>query len=415
VRRCESRLANWMLSAIVDSSSVPMVSVIQRDGRHDVELRLAGSDGPEHRDARQAWGLRTVNLLTNTVDQSNMGENPVSIHDVAAAAKVSIATVSRVLHNSPVVAEATAARVRRVIKELGYVPNPMAQVLSSGERKVIGLALPRFHGEFMTWLLHGADEEATSLGYHLLMTTISTDAEGHRRPRIVGSGLVDAMLVVITESEDPLTKVVQEAGLPTVVIDTDMSEHGLDSVVLDNEKGTQEAVEHLLRWVEPSSLYFVGGPRGNFDTIGRAKAFSDALTERGCQTDPEQISLGDYSIEWGKEWAIRMIQRKRLGAGEGTVRAVIAANDKIACGIMRAAEDARIWVPDQLRIIGFNDSQISQLVRPRLSTVALPMAEMGAAAVRMLVRRIHNKSAEVVCTKLPTKLIIRESSTAMNF
>ena len=95
--------------------------------------------------------------------------------------------------------------------------------------------------------------------------------------------------------------------------------------------------------------------------------------------------------------------------------AVLAANDKIACGIMQAANDAGLRVPDQIRIVGFNDSQISRLVRPRLSTIALPMAEMGAMAVRLLVRRIEDRSAEVVCSRLPTKLIVRESSTVVNF
>src|SRR5690606_323969 len=117
----------------------------------------------------------------------------------------------------------------------------------------------------------------------------------------------------------------------------------------------------------------------------------------------------DYSLDWGKEWAIRMLRRKMLAGG------VLAANDKIACGIMRVAEDAGIAVPDQLRVVGFNDSQISRLVRPQLSTVALPMAEMGATAVRLLIRRIENRSADVLCTKLPTRLVVRESSTAKNF
>jgi LacI family transcriptional regulator len=337
------------------------------------------------------------------------GERAVSIRDVAAAAGVSIATVSRVLHDSPIVAQPTAARVREVIERLGYVPNPLAQVLGSGESHVIGLALPRFHGEFMSWLLHGADEEATAQGYNLMMTTISSGADGRSRRRILGSALVDAMLVVITEADDPLAERVLESGLPTVVLDADMTAQGLDSVVLDNERGTREAVEHLLRWVEPSKLYFVGGPRANFDTAQRAAAFTAALADRGWTVTPDQVVTGEYSIDWGKEWAVRMHQRGLLAG------AVLAANDKIACGIMRAAEDARIWVPDQLRVVGFNDSQISRLVRPRLSTVALPMAELGAAAVRMLVRRIENRNAEPVLTKLPTRLVVRESSTAMNF
>jgi DNA-binding LacI/PurR family transcriptional regulator len=239
-------------------------------------------------------------------------DRSVSIRDVAEAAGVSIATVSRVLHDSPVVAPTTAAKVREVIRNLKYIPNPLAQALSSGETHVIGLALPRFHGEFMTWLLHGADEEATSLGYHLMMTTIGRGMDGKARPRIVGSELIDAMLVVMTEAEDPLAEDILAAGLPTVVLDTDMSARGLDSVILDNEKGTREAVEHLLRWVEPKNLYFVGGPRGNFDTINRTRAFTSALAATGWSVTPDQVTMGDYSLDWGKEWAIRMLRHKLL-------------------------------------------------------------------------------------------------------
>lgn len=341
---------------------------------------------------------------------------PVSIRDVAAAAGVSIATVSRVVNKPASVAPGTAAKVRKVIKDLGYVPNPLAQVLSSRESHVIGLALPRFHGEFMTWLLHGADEEAARLGYHLMMTTIATSDDGHARRHIVGSNLIDALLVVITETEDHLAHDVLETGLPTVVIDTDLSHKGLDSVILDNDRGTREAVEHLLRWVDPSNLYFVGGPRTNFDTIERGKAFAGALASfapsHAMSTD--QSIMGEYSIAWGKEWGIRMIGKKKLGGNNGCV-GVLAANDKIAVGIMQAAEDAGIKIPDQLRIVGFNDSQLSRIVRPNMSTVSLPMKDLGAMAVRLLVRRIEDRTGEVICTRLATRLVVRESSTARNF
>lgn len=357
--------------------------------------------------------------MTTAGDRSSADSGPVSIRDVAQAAGVSIATVSRVVHDSPMVAAATAARVRETIQRLGYVPNPLAQVLSSGETRVLGLALPRFHGEFMSYLLAGADEEATSLGYHLMMTTIVAGADGKGRRRILGSGLVDAMLVVITDEDDPLARSVLEAGLPAVVLDTDLSRQGLDSVILDNERGAREAVEHLLRWVEPGALHFVGGAKSNFDTAHRAKGFTEALAARGWKATADQIALGDYSLEWGKEWAFRMLRRKLLGAAgggtSGAVGAVLAANDKIACGIIQVVEEAGLRVPDDLRVVGFNDSQLSRLFRPRLSTVALPMAELGAMGVRTLVRRLENRSEPAACIRLPTRLIVRESSTARNF
>lgn len=339
----------------------------------------------------------------------NNERHTVSIHDVAAAASVSIATVSRVVNGTGVVAAATAARVREAVQRLGYSPNPLAQVLGSGESRVLGIALPRFHGEFMSRFLSGADEEAAKLGYHLIMTTITSRNDRHLGRGIVGSSLIDALLIVLTETDDPLVDAVLKAAVPTVVIDIDLSSKGLDSIVLDNERGTRDALDHLLRWVEPDKLFFVGGPRTNFDSARRAAAFEELLLSRGHTPRPDQVSHGDYSVDWGKEWATRMHQRGMLAGG------VLAGNDKIACGIMRAADDARVWVPDQLRVVGFNDSQLSQLVRPRLSTVSLPMDDLGALSVRTLVRRLENRDAPATVQKLATKLVVRESSTAMNF
>lgn len=342
----------------------------------------------------------------------NEGGKPASsIREVAAAAGVSIATVSRVMNNPAAVSPATAARVLEVIRRLEYSPSPLAQAFSSGESRVIGLALPAYHGEFFTELLHGADAEAARLGYHLLVTTVAPNQSGGaRRQRMLGAGLVDGLAILIASESDPFTKEAVESPLPTVVIDTDMRERELDSVILDNEKGTREAVEHLLRWVEPSRLHFVGGPMHNFDASQRLRTFTQVLSEHGWRVTPDQISSGEYTFEWGKEWALRTLRTGNLqGAG------VLAGDDTIACGIIRAAEDAHVWVPDQLRIVGFDDSRIASIIRPRLSSVALPMVEVGAAAINMLTKRMEHRDAPVQFLKLPTRLIVRESSTAMSF
>ncbi|MGE3180093.1 MAG: LacI family DNA-binding transcriptional regulator [Phycisphaerae bacterium] len=341
----------------------------------------------------------------------------VSIDDVASAAGVSTATVSRVLNRLPTVAPATADRVRTVMAQLGYQPNPLARGLGSGKSRVLGLALPRFHGEFMSFLLDGADEEATALGYHLMTTTIVREGSGQPGSRVAGSGLVEGMLVVVTDIGDSYADEARAAGLPVVVLDTDLTEKGLDSAVLDNEKGTREAVEHLLRWTPAASIFFVGGPHGNFDTQQRAQAFRRTLSTHGAAVAEGQVSFADYSLEWGKEWLLRAVQRGTLFRSDSSDKcaAVLAANDKIACGIIHGAKEVGVQVPEQLRVVGFNDSLIARIVQPRLSTVSLPMAELGATAVRMLVRRMEHPSAEPVCRRLPTSLVIRESSTAIRF
>ncbi|MFA6045764.1 MAG: LacI family DNA-binding transcriptional regulator [Phycisphaerales bacterium] len=350
----------------------------------------------------------------------------VSIHDVASAANVSIATVSRVINNLGVVSPKTAARVQEVIKRIGYVPNPFAQGLMTRASRVLGIALPDLHGEFYSELLRGADGEARALGYHLLVSSehASRKAKGSGAEAEAASaaktggvkadmpagpglafGLIDGVAVMITDANNALSKEARESSLPTVVLDTDMHQKGVDSVVVDNARGTREAVEHLLKSVAPERMYFVGGPRENFDAQHRAKVFAECLAATGVAIRDEQADFGTYDAEWGRRWGSAMLAKGALhDAG------VLAGNDEIAIGVLQAAEDYGVKVPDQLKLVGFDDTRLASLIRPRLSTVRVPMADVGAAAIRLLVRRIEDPEAEPMCVHMPTTLVVRDSS-----
>lgn len=352
----------------------------------------------------------------------------VSIHDVASAADVSIATVSRVINNLGVVSPKTAARVQEVIKRIGYVPNPFAQGLMTRASRVLGIALPDLHGEFYSELLRGADGEARALGYHLLVSSEHASRKAGERVNAAGVegiagdkaeatnadapagpglafGLIDGVAVMITDANNALSKEARESSLPTVVLDTDLHKKGVDSVVVDNARGTREAAEHLLKSVAPERMYFVGGPKENFDSQHRAKAFIERLRETGVVLRDEQVDFGAYDAEWGRRWGGAMLAKGALhNAG------VLAGNDEIAIGILQAAEDYGVMVPDQLRLVGFDDTRLASLIRPRLSSVRVPMSDVGAAAIRLLVRRIEDPEAEPMCVHMPTTLVVRESS-----
>ncbi|CAG0958365.1 Catabolite control protein A [Phycisphaerales bacterium] len=337
--------------------------------------------------------------------ESAGGRVTVSIHDVASAARVSIATVSRVINNPHLVSARTAARVQEVIRKTGYAPNPFAQGLITRSSRVLGIALPDIHGEFYSELLRGADAEARSLGYHLL---VSSEPRREDRGPANGSlafGLIDGIAVMITDAASNLLKEAKGSLLPTVVLDTDLHAKGVDSLVVDNAGGTREGVNHLLASVPASSLYFVGGPEENFDAQQRASAFRAAVAASGWKPRADQVSFGDYTSEWGERWAEEHL--KATGKG---VFGVLAGNDEIAIGVMQAASQAGVRIPDQLRLVGFDDTRLATLIRPRLSTVRVPMAEVGAASIRLLVRRIEDREAEITCVHLPTSLVVRESS-----
>lgn len=327
------------------------------------------------------------------------------MEDVAKAAGVSTATVSRVLNTPDLVAPDTASRVQKAIADLGYRPNVFAQGLMTRKSRLLGIALPDIHGEFYSELLRGADAEARRQGYHLLISSEVRDGEtGLISP---ATGFVAGMAVMLTEPTQTLWKQVREATIPLVVIDTDISDPGVDRVLVDNSIGTRDAVRHLLSTVKPERCFFVGGPRDNYDTAHRARIFRDIIAEKSGAVKDAHVRFGDYSVEWGHRCGADL-----LGASSGSDEpvGVLAANDEIAFGVMMAAADQGLAVPGRVRVIGFDDTRLASLVRPGLSTVRVPMAQVGAAAIAALIARINEPDRPATCTRLPTELVVRGTS-----
>jgi len=326
-----------------------------------------------------------------------------SIQDVAEAAGVSIATVSRVLNNPGLVSSKTSERVRGVIAELGYSPNPFAQGLITRESRVLGFALPDIHGEFYSGLLLGADAKARELGYHLLISAeVRTDVPAPGR-RALGFGFVDGLALMITEPNATIWREARALDLPVVLMDTETSEPDVDCILVDNDPGTREATEHLLQGTSPDRLFFVGGPQMNFDTTRRANVFRDVLLAKGHEPRHDQMAYGDYSIQWGHRWA-----KQNLGWLPNA--AILAGNDEIAFGILQVAQEAGVSLPGQLRLVGFDDTRLASLVRPTMSSVRVPVVEVGAAAIAALASRVENPEKPQTIVRLATKLVVRESS-----
>jgi len=337
-----------------------------------------------------------------------------SIQDVARAAGVSTATVSRVLNTPDLVASETAEKVRRSVAELGYKPNPFAKGLMTRKSQVLGIALPDLHGEFYSALLHGADDEARRHGYQLL---VSTDARRNGHGGDGGAaggdldltfGIVEGIALMITQPQDELVRRAIGTGLPLVVMDVEVKSANVDCVLVDNVIGTVEATAHLAEKTAKDRIYFVGGPEGNFDTRTRAEAFATTLKGYGRAPGPTQLAYKEYTEAWGYEWAERANREGRLRGS-----AVLCADDEIAVGVLQAAEDMGLRVgpgDDGVRIVGFDDTRIASIVRPKLSSVRVPLTEVGAGAVRLLLQRIEDPEAASHVLRLPTRLVVRQSS-----
>ena len=330
----------------------------------------------------------------------------VSIRSVAQRAGVSIATVSRVFNTPDMVSAVTAERVRAAISELNYRPNLFAKGLLTKRSRVIGVSLPDIHGEFYSELMFALDERACDLGYHLLVSS-----NAHRGERGPENGfaldLVDGLIVMLTERIDVDLEGISKLDHSVVVIGVDEPGLDVDTIIVDNRMGARKATQHLLESTPADRCYFVGALRGNIDSDERLDAFCEVLREDGHEPREDQIAQKEFSFDWGWDWAESMLDEGRLQNV-----AVFAANDEIAIGIANAARDRGIEIPDALRLVGFDDSRLCSLLRPRLSSVRMPVREIGNAAIEAIIRRIEEPENIPRHLRLATTFIQRESSGA---
>ncbi len=345
--------------------------------------------------------------ITNTGAEHNGydAHKPSLITDVARLANVSTATVSRVLNTPEVVAPATAQRVREAMSELRYRPNIFAKGLVSRTSRVLGIIMPDFLGEFYTQLLQSADRVAREHGYHVVITS-DTRLGSDDAVQSLPLNFLDGIIALLTFPDRRLTKSIVDLNMPTVLIDSEEEIAGIDRIRIDNEPGTTQAALHLLESVEPGDCFHAGGPATNFDAKARAEAFGNVLRDRIGKPKPGQILFGDFSADWGYEWGMT-----HLPAREGKVTGVFAGNDEIALGIMSAAAELGIPVPSGLRIVGFDGTRICDIIRPSLSSVAVPFDLIGRSAIELCLSRIAEPGRPAETVPAETHLVVRESST----
>lgn len=348
--------------------------------------------------------------MTTQPTRTNSKVEAASIRDVARAASVSTATVSRVLNGTAKVSAPITMRVEKAVRDLGYRPNRFARGLITRRSHVLGVALPDVHGEFYSELIKGADVAARRLGYHLLVTSLGP-VEGEAHPRSADAlGFVDGAIIMISEPDEALLEDALQFERPVVVVDRDLHEQGLSSVVADNLPGSQEAIEHLFGQVAPGRCWFVGGPEDNFDTAQRAAIFKRLYEAHpDARSSKDRMYFGEYTVDWGHAWGMR-------AAGDGRLRGagVMCANDEIAYGVILAAREQGLGAPDDFLIIGFDDSRLAGLIRPGLTSVHVPIARIGAAAVETLVDAIEGGHEGVRCVHVPTHLVVRETSVRLS-
>ena len=323
-----------------------------------------------------------------------------SIVDVASAAGVSPTTVSHALSGRRHVSEKTVSAIRRAMGELEYVPSHAGRSLRLGDTGLLGLQVPDISNPFYAELARGVEDVAESLGLNVLLcNTNSEPAREERYAEVFRSHVVDGLICAASPEPAAIERLAKE--LPVVIVNEVTGESGLDTVCTDNERGGALAAEHL-RSLGHRQVLVIDGPLGSPAGELRRKGFEQAFAAGGVTVRHRR---GDYRADA----AVRIVRRE-LEANGPWFSAVYAANDVMAVAAIGELVAHGLEVPAEVSVVGYDDSQLAELVSPSLTTVRQPVYEMGRAGAERLAAAIRGDDPIRSQTVLEVELVPRESS-----
>lgn len=328
-----------------------------------------------------------------------------TIRDVARAAGVSVATVSRVLNNHARVRSETRTRVTAAALALDYTPNEVARSLITNRTHAFGVLLPDLYGEFFSEVLRGVDLRARRDGFHLLVSSSHADGED-----LVGAlrsmrGRIEGLIVMAPDVDT--AALVQAAGvdIPLVLLDPGVRAVNCDSISIDNAAGARTAVEHLLG-LGHRRIATITGPVQNADARQRLAGYRRALEEHGIAVDAAFETAGDFTEPSGYAAVARLLELRPRPT------AIFAANDYMAIGAMSALTQAGLRIPEDVAVVGFDDIAMARYLNPPLTTVNVDLLDLGARAVQRLVDHKSGSAARRRHEVTPATLVIRKSCGA---
>jgi LacI family transcriptional regulator len=328
----------------------------------------------------------------------------MNISEVAKRAQVSTATVSRTINNTGTVRPRTAERVWKVVRALGYHPDPSARALVSGRSRLLGLIISDIANPFFPELVKSFEDVAIGHGFDVLVANTGYDPErmAHGVRRLL-ERKVDGVAVMTSEMEPGLIAQMEQRLLPIVFLDTARAGRRISNIKVDYAMGIGEAVEHLTA-LRHKSIAFISGPAALRSAETRRLAFLNLLGRHGLLRDEKLIEAGNHNVDGGEA------AMQRLLALPSRPTAVLASNDLTALGALRAIYKAGLRVPEDISIVGFDDISLSQFTQPELTTIRLSRREIATAAFHALADVLAGKSKTGREYRLETHLVVRGST-----
>lgn len=325
-----------------------------------------------------------------------------TIRDVARAAGVSTATVSRYLAGTKV---RTADAITVAIDELGFHPSDVARALRSGRHGSIALIVPDVSNPFFSALAKGVESQARAAGFRVVLG--NSDEDPQLEDELVDAlrKSTDGMIIAPVVEEGRSVGTLLHIDMPIVLVDRQVhADHEFDRVIVDNAAGIRQAVDHLVG-LGHTRIATVSGPL--YSTPGRARheAFLESTAGHGIHVPDTYLEIADFQEAGGYESA------RRLWALPVRPTALVVANNVMTVGALRALSDANASIPDDVSVVGFDDHSLAPLLRPPLTVIRRDEAGQGARAAQLLLHRIDGgtpSAPEAII--LPVELVVRAST-----
>ena len=309
----------------------------------------------------------------------------ITIYDVAREANVSMATVSRVVNGNPNVKPSTRKKVLETIERLGYRPNAVARGLASKKTTTVGVIIPDISSIFHAELARGIEDIATMYKYNIILSNSdqNKDKELHLLNTMLGKQ-VDGIIFMSGNVQE------QSEEIPSVNIDYEQAAY--DAVNALIEKGHRK-------------IGYVSGPEEEpINSLKKNEGYKRALKEANISYNEDYVAEGDYTYDSGIEAVQQLLKL------EDRPTAIFVGTDEMALGVIHGAQDEGVSIPEDIEVLGFDNTRLATMVRPQLSTVVQPMYDIGAVAMRLLTKLMNKEQVDSNIVQLPHRIEYRNST-----
>ncbi|WP_332404672.1 substrate-binding domain-containing protein [Vibrio metschnikovii] len=327
-----------------------------------------------------------------------------TMKDIARVAGVSTSTVSHVINKTRYVSDDIAERVNKAAKDLNYAPSALARSLKMNRTRTIGMLVTTSTNPFFGEVVKGVERSCYQQGYSLILC--NTEGDNQRMKASINTLLqkrVDGLILMCSTLEGERIEVFERyPDIPVVVMDWGPMLFASDKIQDNSLRGGYMATQYLIECGH-QSIGCITGPLSRHQAQMRYEGYKRAMLEAGLTINPDWIIESDFECEGGAQALYRLKKKGPLPSS------IFVSNDMMAMGVIHAASDLHIAIPDQLSIIGYDDIHIANFMTPSLTTIHQPKYRLGQAAIDTLLNKLKNQSREPQVVQLEPTLVVRQS------